>query len=247
VRSSLEYLTYQAPDSTAGAPHLILLLQVDGSGHAGEGYRFAVSSERISATVWSRDLFDVPELEGYRFDYEVRGEDIEIRPNSLVSKWEDLEMLIGREKILVSDPDGSDVVNGRFREKLTAARMDNDRLGATVRWAIQASPRGELKLVLQGLPATARALRAEPRLAADDTASIHLDSFEAEANIQQNGPSKGPIPVLFARDPDAVLEILTLHPSRLLAGEIFFRGGRMLEWVLKCRNQDRFPLLERDV
>jgi hypothetical protein len=50
VRSLLEYRTYQAPDSTAGAPHLTLLLQVDGSGHAGEGYRFAVNSERISAT-----------------------------------------------------------------------------------------------------------------------------------------------------------------------------------------------------
>jgi hypothetical protein len=190
VRSSLEYRTYQAPDSTAGAPHLTLLLQVDGSGHAGEGYRFAVSDERISATIWSRDLFDVPELEGYRFDYEVREEDIEIHPNSLASKWEDLEMLIGREKILVTEPDGSDVVNRRFREKLTAAKMDNDRLGAAVRWAIQASPSGELKLVLQGLPATARALRAEPRLAADDTASIHLDSFEPKPTFNRMGRAR---------------------------------------------------------
>ncbi len=115
-------------------------------------------------------------------------------------------------------------MNGRFREKLTAAKMDDDRLGASMRWVIQASPRGELKLVLQGLPATARALRAEPRLAADDTASIHLDSFETEADLQENGPSKGPISVLFARDPEAVLEVLSLHPSRLLAGEILPPG-----------------------
>jgi hypothetical protein len=236
VRSSLEYRTYQVPDSAAGTPHLSLLLQVDGSGHAGEGYRFAVSSERISATVWSRDLFDVPELEGYRFDYEIRGEDIEIRPNCLASKWEDLEMLIGREKILVSDPDGGDFVNGRFREKLTAAKKDNDGLGAAIRWAIQASPRGELKLVLQGLPATARALRAEPRLAADDTAAIHLDSFETEADIQQNGPSKGPIPVLFARDPDTVLEVLALHPGRISAGEILPMGwGLFQKRFLRCQ------------
>jgi hypothetical protein len=145
-------------------------------------------------------------------------------------------MLIGREKILVSDPDGGDFVNGRFREKLTAAKKDNDGLGAAIRWAIQASPRGELKLVLQGLPATARALRAEPRLAADDTAAIHLDSFETEADIQQNGPSKGPIPVLFARDPDTVLEVLALHPGRISAGEILPMGwGLFQKRFLRCQ------------
>jgi hypothetical protein len=222
VRSSLEYRTYQAPCSAGDLPHLTLLLQVDGSGHTGEGFRFAVSSERISATIWSRDLYDIPELEGYRLDYEVRGEDIEIRPNSLASKWEDLETLIGRERILVSEPDGSDILNSRFREKLSSAKLDDDRLGASVRWAVQASPRGELKLVLQGLPATARALRAEPRLAADDTAAIHLDIFETDSNLQKSGPSRGPIPVLFARDPEAVHEALVLHPSRLLTGEKSF-------------------------
>jgi hypothetical protein len=81
------------------------------SGHAGEGYRFAVDCDLLIATIWSRDLFDASELEGYKLVWELRGEDVEIRPNSMTSKWEDLETLIGKEKILVYTPDGDEVLN----------------------------------------------------------------------------------------------------------------------------------------
>jgi hypothetical protein len=197
-----------------------VLLQVDGSGHAGEGYRFTVSADRISTTIWSRDLYDVPELEGYQLVYEVRGEDLDIRPNSMASRWEDLETLIGKEKILVTEPSEDDIMNSRFRELLAAAKAENNKLGASIRWAVQASPRGELKLILQGLPASARALRADPHLAADDAATIHTENLEVDADIQKEGPDSGPIPVLFARDPDTVIESLARHPDRLRAGKI---------------------------
>jgi hypothetical protein len=196
-----------------------LLLQVDGSSHGGEGYRFAVDSDRLTATVWSRDLYDSPELEGFKLIYDLRGQDIDIRPNCMASKWEDLDTLVGRERILVFSPDGDDVLNAAFREKLAAERLRHERLGASIRWAVQATPRGDMRLILQGLPGEARALRTEPRLVGDECATIHLDVFEAEADLQMEPRSRGPIPVLFARDLDGVKDVLARHTDRLLPGK----------------------------
>ncbi len=198
---------------------MTLLLQVDGTGHRGEGYRFTVDSDHLTATIWSRDLYDSPDLEGYKLIYDLRGEDIEIRPNCMASKWEDLDTLVGREKILVFSPEGEDVLNTTFREKLAAEKLNHERLGASIRWAVQATHRGDMRLILQGLPAEARALRTEPRLVGDECATIHLDVFEAEADLQTEPRSRGPVPVLFARDPNGVKEVLARHPDRLLPGK----------------------------
>ena len=144
---------------------------------------------------------------------------MEIRPNSMASKWEDLETLIGKEKILVFTPDGDEVLNPFFREKLEAERASNGWLGASVRWAVQGTARGSLRLVLQGLPMGARALRSDPLLAADESSTVHLDSFEAEADLRSSGPGRGPIPILFARDPSSVKSALSRHPERLWTGK----------------------------
>ncbi len=76
-----------------------------------------------------------------------------------------------------------------------------------------------MRLILQGLPGEARALRTEPRLVGDECATIHLDVFEAEADLQMEPRSRGPIPVLFARDLDGVKDVLARHTDRLLPGK----------------------------
>jgi hypothetical protein len=129
-----------------------------------------------------------------------------------------LETLIGREKVLVFVPSGDDILNALFREKWTAERAVSEHLGAAIRWAVQTTPRGEMRLVLQGLPAGARYLRSEPLLSADDSAPIHLKSFAAEADMKAGGSDRSIIPILFARDPGAAREALALHPDKLLAG-----------------------------
>jgi hypothetical protein len=216
----LEYRTFRNPQPVVNIPRLTLLLQVDGGGHAGEGFRFAVDCARITATIWSRDLFDATDLEGFRLVWDIRGEDVDIRPNSMASKWEDLETLIGKEKVLVYAPDGDEVLNTVFREKLTEAKTSDTSIGASVRWAVQATTRGDMRLILQGLPAGARFLRASPQLSADDSATIHLDSFETETDINRDAPGRGPILVLFARDQDSVSETLSRHQERVWTGKL---------------------------
>ncbi len=73
-------------------------------------------------------------------------------------------------------------------------------------------------MILQGLPGGARRLRSEPLLAADEAEAITLETLDAEADMEKDGPCQGPIPVLFARDREAVRTTLELHPERVYTG-----------------------------
>jgi hypothetical protein len=222
VQSSRDYRIYQDSASTDYLPKLTLLLQTDGSGHAGEGFRFVVSSSKITAIIWSRDILDNAELAGYQLRYELRGQDIEIRPNSLTSQWEDLDNLIGKGKIVVTGG-SEEPLNSSFRQTWAAGKKKCPQLGAAIRWAVLATPRGDLKLNLQGLPGDAQVLRSEPYLSSDDTEAIQLDTFKTEVDWKDCAPGRGPVPVLFARDPDGVRSALSRNLERIYAGIVWYR------------------------
>jgi hypothetical protein len=46
-----------------------------------------------------------------------------------------------------------------------------------------------------------------------------LESFDALADINERSPCRGPIPVLFARDPGAVAEALNERPEKVHVGK----------------------------
>ncbi len=218
MERAADYRTYTTGEELDESPKLTLLLQVDGSGHAGEGYRFLAEGGPWDADIWTRDLFDPAPLGGYRLRYQLRGEDIELRPNALSSKWEDVEVLLGRGVLTAMKAGGKVDETAGFRSLLAAEKEADPNFGAAVRWTVQATHRGGLRLILQGLPGGARRLRGEPLLAADETEAITLETLEAETNQKAEGPCRGPIPVLFARDPEAVRTALSTHPERVYAG-----------------------------
>ncbi len=80
----------------------------------------------------------------------------------MASKWEDLETLIGKGKIDITEPSGAELLNTEFQELWETEKEKDALLGAAIRWAVQVTPRGGLKLVLQGLPGDAWALWSEP-------------------------------------------------------------------------------------
>ncbi len=49
----MNYRTYLSGKGTTECPRLTLLLQVDGSGHAREGYRFGVEGGPWDADIWT--------------------------------------------------------------------------------------------------------------------------------------------------------------------------------------------------
>jgi hypothetical protein len=196
---------------------LTLLLQ-DGSGHAGEGYRFATEGGPWDADIWTRDLFDPASLGGYRLRYQLRGEDIDLKPNALASKWEDVDTLLGRGTLVAMKAGNNTDRTAEFRAMLTTEKEANPNFGAAVRWTVQATNHGRLRLVLQGLPGGACRLRSEPLLTADEAEAITLEAIDAETDMKEDSPCRGPIPVLFARDTEAVQSALEQHPERVYTG-----------------------------
>jgi hypothetical protein len=56
VQRAADYRIFTAETVPEEGPKLTLLLQVDGGGHAGEGFRFAVDGGPWDAVIWTRDL-----------------------------------------------------------------------------------------------------------------------------------------------------------------------------------------------
>ncbi len=143
---------------------------------------------------------------------------MELKPNALSSKWEDVDVLLGRGVLVAMKAGDSADRTEEFRAKLAAEKEADLNFGAAIRWNVQAASHRGLKLVLQGLPGGARRLRSEPLLSADEAEAITLESLDAEADLDEEGPCRGPVPVLFARDREAVRDTLEHHPERVYAG-----------------------------
>jgi hypothetical protein len=214
-----EYRVYNSGYIPGEKPRCLLLLQVDGSGHAGEGFRLSLEGDRLEADIWTSDIFTAPELGGFRLRYEVKVASIELRPNTLSSRWEDVITLLGRGTLVAFRPDAAEDCSAEFRQLYAEELKANPRLGAALRWAIHAKDDQNLRLILQALPATADRLRAEPRLSADDGQAMHLEALDVEAEMLEDDDGPGLVPILFARDPPDIREILAKFPDRIRAGK----------------------------
>ncbi len=51
-----EYRIYNSGRIQGPRPRCLLLVQVDGSGHAGEGYRLSLEGDRLEADLWTSDI-----------------------------------------------------------------------------------------------------------------------------------------------------------------------------------------------
>jgi hypothetical protein len=223
-----EYRVYNSGFLPGDQPRCLLLLQVDGGGHAGEGFRLSLEGDRLEADVWSSDLFTAPELSGFRLRYELKVGSVELRPNTFSSRWEDVITLLGRGALVAFRPDAAEDCSAEFRQLYADELRTDPGLGAALRWAVQAKDNRNLRLILQALPATADRLRAEPRLSADDSRTMHIEVLDVETEWMDGDDGPGPVPVLFARDPPDIREILAKNPDRIKAGKSLTFFGKTL-------------------
>jgi hypothetical protein len=213
-----DYRIYHSGRVPGPRPRCLLLLQVDGTGHAGEGYRFSLEGDRLEADLWTSDVFAAAELGGFRLRYEIKAETVELRPNTLSSRWEDVITLVGKGVLIASRPDAAEDCSAEFKQAYAEALAEDPNLGAAIRWSAQAKNAAGLRLVLQCLPATADRLRADPRLSADDGAAIQIESIDLDTEMMAGEPGPGPVPVLFAREPHETRESLAESPNNILTG-----------------------------
>jgi hypothetical protein len=224
VEDYRDYRIYNSGRIPGPRPRCLLLLQVDGSGHAGEGYRFSLEGERLEADLWTSDVFVPAELGGYRLRYETQVGAVEIRPNTLSSRWEDIITMVGKGSLIASRPDAAEDCSAEFKQAYSDALKENPLLGAAIRWTIQAKNQTSLRLILQCLPASAERLRADPRLTADDGPGIQIETVELETEMVNSEPGPGPVPILFAREPQETRLTLGDCPGNVLIGKMLVQN-----------------------
>ena len=198
-----------------------LLLAVGASGRLEDHFRVVFGGGQQPTVSFNGDrISDHPAISPFKFRMDINPDLIAIKTNSFVSKWEDLEAMVGADRIIVSSTEDADA-GPTFREGWEAAKKSAKPPAAAIRWSAQANPAYGFKLALQALPATARTLRKDARLAKDTTRTVEVAAWTASSPMAKEGGSIGPIPIIFTPDAAATRANLTTHPERLSAGNKF--------------------------
>jgi len=219
VHKFADYRTFQSSGSSDQTA-IHLLLHVNATGQAVEGFRCTVEGPVITTDFRGTDIFTLELLLDYQFKYDIDAHNVDIKTNCFTSKWQDFEDLLARGFISAYLPGQNDDKASDVRRIFDNVRAGDKEFGASLRWAVQAKDKDSLQLVLQCLPKTANALKRDSRLSTDDCPAINLESTTARTTFSSGNSCKGPKPVLFARDPDQVQKILHGHPEVLYSGKI---------------------------
>ena len=215
VRRFLEYRSF----TSSGAEDDIqihLLLHVNATGKTVEAFRWAVNGPSMDFDCSGKDIFKLELLHNFTFRYSMDLENIDIRPNSHTSKWEDLAELLARGTVsaLLHNEDKT----AEVRRMLEDVKAANNDFGASFRWAIHAKDKDSMKLVLQCLPLPATKLKRDSRLCTNECPTINIEAVTAASDFTSKGPCRGPTPTLFSRDVEAAKKNLSAHPEALYTG-----------------------------
>jgi hypothetical protein len=219
VKRAVDYRRNPDPGEPGNPIETLLLIQVDAHGRATEGFRFPIAGGTLECDIWAKDIFEDEEMAPFRFRYETEAGRVEIKANAFSSKWEDWSDQLARGTLVAFQGHTNTDVSQAARTILDRKAQENQGFGASSRWSIQAKNKTELSLVLQALPKPAGALRRDARLNNDRCGAVELARFPLETSFQTDGPCKGPIPVLFAKDPEATEAALSKEPENLHPGK----------------------------
>jgi len=145
---------------------------------------------------------------------------MDIRLNSTTSKWQDFSDLLARQFITAFRKEDDTDASTDVRKIMENVHQADSNFGAALRWSVQAREDDHLSITLQALPQPASILKRDSKLCVDDCPTILLDSVLAHTPYTSKGPCRGPQPILFSRDPEALTNILredetTVHPGKL--------------------------------
>jgi hypothetical protein len=118
VRKYTDYRVNPPADEAESRVKSLLYLHVDPAGKAGEGFRFPIFGNRIVTDIWGQDVFEDPDFHHVRYRLEVNAAQIEIRPNTFASKWEDWEEMVIRETLVPIKGPGINVVSTEVKKLL---------------------------------------------------------------------------------------------------------------------------------
>jgi hypothetical protein len=157
VKPNSFYRVFRLAEEAGDGVRACFLLQVTNQGEAEAGFRFTLEgNETLEMDFMAKDLIDYRETKDYLLKCELQPEDVDLEANTLSTRWEDLEDLVARSKMIPSTGSSMTPKGAEFRRHLADWRASEPEAGAAVRWALRCGDEDGLYLILQGLPASAK-------------------------------------------------------------------------------------------
>jgi hypothetical protein len=216
VKPNSLYRVFRQAAEDSGDVKACFLLQITNRGEAEAGFRYTLEgSESIEMDFMAKDLVDFQETKDFLLRCDLLPEDIDLEANTLSSRWEDLDELVAGGKLVPTTGESLAAKTAEFRRHMAAWKVADPEAGAAVRWALRSGEGEGLYLILQGLPASAKTLRQDARLLGDGCPTVELTSMKMSTDWRGDGPTRGPIPMLFARNPEEASSALEHNPENL--------------------------------
>ena len=160
-----------------------VLIEVGSDGVPEDVMRLAVhGDDPLKVHFTGRDVFSNPQLQDYTFTYPILPASIQIRDNMATSDWMDIREGIMKRDIEVHEEEDASLET--FVKTLDVLREADYRVGAVLRWTIQASTPSQLILVLQTLPVSVAHIRTKAMFKMDNCPAISLATFELGCKFQ---------------------------------------------------------------
>ena len=194
-----------------------LCLQLSPAGVADGHFRLSLSGNVMLDNILPlNSLVPLPTPHNdYRIRYQVRLPEVWPREDMLTTAWVDVETLIRRRVVDITDLGGNAVPAETVLPLFNSAGGRPTAVGASLRWAVVGNPAGRLVLQLQSLPLPTNFI--QPVMHADNTVTVHIQDFDLQATYFDGDVITGIVPVLFSRDPVATRAALTANPPAALA------------------------------
>ncbi len=219
VKPNSLYRVFRQAAEDSGDVRACFLLQIINQGEAEAGFHFMLEgSESLEIDFMAKDLVDYKETKDFLLNCDLLPEDIDLEANTLSSRREDLDDLVARGKLVPTTGESLVPKAAEFRRHMANWKIMDPEAGAAVRWALRSGEGEGLYLILQGLPASAKALQQDARLLGDGCPTVELTSMKVTNDWRGEGPTRGPVPILFTRNPMEAANALMHNPGKLTNG-----------------------------
>jgi hypothetical protein len=152
------------------------------------------------------------QLSSLYINFNSDNDDISPQRNATTTTWLDVEDLIRRKSVMLSNESGEEASPKELLNLLQASSTEKDPLGASIRWAVTMDINRKFSVQLQCLPTPAKLLN-KAHLQGENTVSVHLGSLHVHAELFDDPTIDGPVPIFCSPDPAAALTYLLDHPS----------------------------------
>ena len=200
-------------------PRGYILLEVGPDTNTEDTMRMSVQGdEPLHVNFTGKEVFTNPLLHGYNFTYTIIPAVLKFRDNMVTTDWLDVRDSLLRRELEITDTGESTAEE--FVKTIEDLTGEDYRVGASLRWAVQATTPTQLAVVLQTLPISLAHIKTKAIFKMDNCPAVALRSFDLTCRFQRGRGVTGPIPTLFAAHPQETETSLREDPTWIHTGKV---------------------------